>query len=329
MGPALGPWGLRVRAGTRAPSAAGVCSGLTCGGLFLGPFLVLAFPSPCGAVPTHPCKGLYSRQTALGPVGTQGVIARPLSPSQLPALHPTGHRVGGGRHSLNNEEGGKGRPGAPGSAGWTSRGGQGCCFPKCTWREHEEDREVGSTGQRHCWGGGQPGVLRAGPLDPRLFVPGNSKRDLGFGDRGTRAEVRRVEASAWSVKGQGEPHLRWPCHAWHWAGTPCMLSCLTLIHELREIPTSIHPRYTYRAPTMCPAVFWALGSDQNGQCWPFVSEETINLRGQAAGSKLHASKGGEESEPRSGPEFFPFLHTGWKKRPRCGEVRETSSCLAP
>ena len=52
----------------------------------------------------------------------------------------------------------------PGLTGWPPRGGLGCCFPRYnlegTWGRHRS----GITSRRACWGGGQPGVLRADSL---------------------------------------------------------------------------------------------------------------------------------------------------------------------
>lgn len=161
------PLGAQRQGGTRAPSASGVCSGLTCGGLLPGPFLVPAFPSPCGAVPTHPCEGLCSRQKGPGPSRPPGRDCQ--ASVALSAACPAPHQSRGVGRETPTEQ-----------------------------RRREER-------------GGQPGVPRAGLLDSRLLAPGNFTRDLGFGDRGTRAEVRRAEASAGSAKGQGWPRPRRPC----------------------------------------------------------------------------------------------------------------------
>lgn len=217
-------------------------------------------PLPEGQSRPTAAKAFTAARKALGPVGAQGVIAWPLSPPQLPALHPTSHGVGEGDTEQQRWEE-RGVQGTQALQAGPQGAARGAVSLSATWREHKVDKEMGSISRRHCWGGGQPGVLQAGFLDSRLFVPGNFKRDLGFGDQETWAEVRRVEASAWSVRGQGEPHLRSPCHAWPRAGTPCILSCSILIHELREIPRSIHPRYAHLLSS-CSVSGCVLGTGQ-------------------------------------------------------------------
>lgn len=107
------PLGAQRQGGTRAPSASGVCSGLTCGGLLPGPFLVPAFPSPCGAVPTHPCEGLCSRQKGPGPSRHPGRDCQ--ASVALSAACPAPHRSRGvGRETPTEQRRREERGGQPG-----------------------------------------------------------------------------------------------------------------------------------------------------------------------------------------------------------------------
>lgn len=107
------PLGAQRQGGTRAPSASGVCSGLTCGGLLPGPFLVPAFPSPCGAVPTHPCEGLCSRQKGPGPSRPPGRDRQ--ASVALSAACPAPHQSRGvGRETPTEQRRREERGGQPG-----------------------------------------------------------------------------------------------------------------------------------------------------------------------------------------------------------------------
>lgn len=107
-GPALVPWGLSVRGGPGLLQLPESALASPAAAFYRGHFLSRPSPRPAGQSRPTPAKVFAAARKALGPVGTPGVIARPLSPSRLPALHPTSHGVWGERHPLNNGGGRKG-----------------------------------------------------------------------------------------------------------------------------------------------------------------------------------------------------------------------------